>query len=164
MSLVPIDAARDAERLYAVSHPPGGDPTVWTYLPDGPYESAEALRQQLTVVETSEDPMYFTVLRSADEGPLGWVSYTRIAPEAGVIEIGHVWFAAALQRTTAIHPSGLPLACSPRMERAPSGFPRASNPASSTPATHVGVGTGQQARACSYTLDISRTSNPVAHS
>jgi RimJ/RimL family protein N-acetyltransferase len=101
VSLVPIDAARDAERLYAVSHPPGGDPTVWTYLPDGPYESAEALRQQLTIVETSEDPMYFIVLRSADEGPLGWVSYMRIAPESGVIEIGHIWFAAALQRTTA---------------------------------------------------------------
>jgi RimJ/RimL family protein N-acetyltransferase len=101
VSLVPIDAARDTERLYAVSHPPGGDPTIWTYMPYGPYESVEALRRWLTVAATSEDPMYFTVLRSADEAPLGWLSYLRMFPESGVIEIGNIWFAVALQRTTA---------------------------------------------------------------
>jgi RimJ/RimL family protein N-acetyltransferase len=99
--LRPSDAASDAEGLYAVSHPPGGDPTIWTYLPQGPYESAEQLRQRLISAESSEDPMYFTVLRSAAEGPLGWVSYMRIVPEFGVIEIGHIWFAVVLQRTTA---------------------------------------------------------------
>jgi hypothetical protein len=32
--LCPLDAERDAEPLYAVSHPPDGDPRIWTYLPD----------------------------------------------------------------------------------------------------------------------------------
>ena len=33
--------------------------------------------------------------------PRGVASYLRIAPEHGVIEIGHIWFGAALQRTPA---------------------------------------------------------------
>ena len=36
-----------------------------------------------------------------DERPLGVASYLRIAPEHGVIEIGHIWFGSPLQRTTA---------------------------------------------------------------
>ena len=99
--LRPIDAEGDAEPLYAVSHPPDGDPAVWTYLPDGPYESIEHLCQTLSWAETSTDPLYFALVRLADERPLGWVSYLRITPEFGVIEIGHIWFAPELQRTTA---------------------------------------------------------------
>jgi RimJ/RimL family protein N-acetyltransferase len=97
----PVDAARDAEPLYAVSHPPEGDPTTWTYLPDGPYESPTHLRQMLAWAETSIDPLYFTLERLTDERPVGQASYLRITPEFGVIEIGHIWFGAPLQRTTA---------------------------------------------------------------
>ncbi len=99
--LRPIDAATDAEPLYAVSHSPGGDPAIWTYLPDGPYESAEHLRQTLAWAETSKDPLYFTLVRLSDERPLGLASYLRITPAFGVIEIGHIWFGVPLQRTTA---------------------------------------------------------------
>jgi RimJ/RimL family protein N-acetyltransferase len=97
--LRPIDAEMDAEPLHAVSHPPDGDAAIWTYLPDGPYESTEHLRQTLSWAATSTDPLYFTLVRLADERPLGWVSYLRITPEFGVIEIGHIWFAPELQRT-----------------------------------------------------------------
>ena len=99
--LRPIDAATDAEPLFAVSHPPDGDSSIWTYLPDGPYESPDHLREMLTWAETSDDPLYFTLVRLPDERPLGWASYLRITPEFGVIEIGHIWFGAALRRTTA---------------------------------------------------------------
>jgi hypothetical protein len=43
-------------------------------------------------------------------------------------------------------------------------LPRAPDPAGSSPTTHVRVGTGDRARAWNYALDISRTSNPLAHS
>ncbi|MGH2852856.1 MAG: GNAT family N-acetyltransferase [Solirubrobacteraceae bacterium] len=99
--LRPIGAEGDAEPLYAVSHLPDGDPAVWTYLPDGPYESVEHLRQTLSWAETSTDRLYFALVRLAGERPLGWASYLRITPECGVIEIGHIWFAPELQRTTA---------------------------------------------------------------
>ncbi|HYM44765.1 MAG TPA: GNAT family protein [Solirubrobacteraceae bacterium] len=99
--LRPVDAATDAEPLYAVSHPPDGDPAIWTYLPDGPYGSADHLDQTLAWAETSKDPLYFTLVRVSDERPLGLASYLRITPEFGVIEIGHIWFGVPLQRTTA---------------------------------------------------------------
>jgi RimJ/RimL family protein N-acetyltransferase len=99
--LRPIDAANDAEALFAVSHPPEGDPAIWTYLPDGPYESPDHLRAMLAAVAGSHDPLFFTVVAPPEERPLGLVSYLRITPEFGVIEIGHIWFGVPLQRTTA---------------------------------------------------------------
>src|SRR4029077_6468605 len=87
--------------LYAVSHPPDGDPAIWTYLPDGPYESAEQLRQMLTWAVGAEGNVYFTVERLSDRRALGLASYLRIEPAFGTIEIGHIWFAPELQRTTA---------------------------------------------------------------
>lgn len=99
--LRPVDAAADALSLYAVSHPPDGDPGTWTYLSEGPYEGPEHLRQMLTWAETSEDPLYLTVVNLSDQRPLGVASYLRITPEFGVIEIGHIWFGAPLRRTTA---------------------------------------------------------------
>jgi RimJ/RimL family protein N-acetyltransferase len=99
--LRPVDAERDAAALYAISHPPDGDAAIWTYLPDGPYESPDHLRDMLAWAQTSEDPLYFTLARRAEELPLGLASYLRIAPEFGVLEIGHIWFGAPLQRTTA---------------------------------------------------------------
>ena len=97
----PVNAESDAVPLFSVSHPPNGDPAIWTYLPDGPYESPDHLRQTLAWAETSEDPLYFTLVRLTDERPLGLASYLRITPEFGVIEIGHIWFGVPLQRTTA---------------------------------------------------------------
>jgi RimJ/RimL family protein N-acetyltransferase len=99
--LRPIDAASDAQALYAVSHPPEGDPAIWTYLPDGPYESPAHLQAMLAAVAGSQDPLFFTVIAPPEERPLGLVSYLRITPEFGVIEIGHILFGEPLQRTTA---------------------------------------------------------------
>ena len=99
--LRPVNAGSDAVPLFSVSHAPDGDPAIWTYLPDGPYESPDRLRQMLLWAETSQDPMCFTIVRLPDERPLGLASYLRITPEFGVIEIGHIWFGVPLQRTTA---------------------------------------------------------------
>jgi RimJ/RimL family protein N-acetyltransferase len=99
--LRPVDAAADAGPLYELSHLPNGDPTIWTYLPDGPYDSPEHLHQMLAWAETSDDPLYYTLVGLPDERPLGSASYLRITPEFGVIEIGHIWFGPPLQRTTA---------------------------------------------------------------
>jgi RimJ/RimL family protein N-acetyltransferase len=99
--LRPVNAESDAVPLFSVSHPPDGDPAIWTYLLDGPYESPEHLRPMLAWAETSEDPLFFTLVRPTDERPLGLASYLRITPELGVIEIGHIWFGVPLRRTTA---------------------------------------------------------------
>jgi RimJ/RimL family protein N-acetyltransferase len=91
--------AADAEDLYAGTHPPHGDPSVWTYMPDGPYAGVDELRRALIATEASEDPLYFAVVR--DGRVLGRASYMRITPGFGVIEIGSIVFTLAVQRTTA---------------------------------------------------------------
>jgi RimJ/RimL family protein N-acetyltransferase len=99
--LRPVDAAADVEALHAASHPPIGDLTIWTYLPYGPYERPAEMRELLDWAQTSEDPLFFALAPLPDETPAGMASYLRIAPEFGVIEIGHIWFGTALQRTCA---------------------------------------------------------------
>jgi RimJ/RimL family protein N-acetyltransferase len=99
--LRPVDAEDDAEPLYAVSHPPSGDPAIWTYLPDGPYANPSELREMLAWARATREAVYFTLVRLPDERPIGMASYLRITPELGVIEIGHIWFGGPLQRTTA---------------------------------------------------------------
>src|SRR3954452_24482134 len=85
----------DAEPLFEA----GRDPEIWTYLPYGPYESADGMRERLVAIDQSSDPLYFTVARGGV--PEGVVSFLRIEPQHGVIEIGHVWFGTPLQRTPA---------------------------------------------------------------
>jgi RimJ/RimL family protein N-acetyltransferase len=82
-----------------VSHPPTGDLSTWTYLPEGPYESPQHMHKMLDFAERSEDPLFFTIV--ANGRPAGMASYLRITPEHGAIEIGHIWFGAGLKRTPA---------------------------------------------------------------
>lgn len=97
----PLDADADAEALYAATHAPSGDPTIWTYLAEGPFEDLEQMRAALGRQARSEDPLFLTLAPLPDEVPSGVASYMRIVPEFGVIEIGNIWFGAALARTPA---------------------------------------------------------------
>jgi RimJ/RimL family protein N-acetyltransferase len=99
--LRPIDAARDTAPLYEISHAPHGEPAIWTYLPDGPYASAEDFGRALAWAQSAPENIYFTLARLPDERPLGLASYLNIVPAHGTIEIGHIWFGVELQRTTA---------------------------------------------------------------
>jgi RimJ/RimL family protein N-acetyltransferase len=99
--LRPIDPAGDAETLYTVSHLPAGDPTIWTYLYDGPYPDFESFRESLEEQAARHDYVFFAVASADADRPLGIVSYLSIVPEHGVIEIGNIWFGPELQRTPA---------------------------------------------------------------
>lgn len=99
--LRPLDPDADAEPLYSVSHPPAGDPAIWTYLPDGPYESPQHLQQRLSWAQGAEGHVYYAIEPLAAGCPQGQASYLRIEPGFGTIEIGHIWFGPELRRTTA---------------------------------------------------------------
>jgi len=99
--LRPVQPETDAEPLFALTHAPHGDESIWTYLPDGPYRSAGEMGRMLARAAASEDPLFCTLVSSDGERPLGMAAYLRIAPEFGVIEIGHIWLGAPLKRTTA---------------------------------------------------------------
>jgi RimJ/RimL family protein N-acetyltransferase len=96
--LEPLDPARHAADLHAASL---GDPRLWDHLPYGPFADVEALREHLARQAASADPLFFAVVDAATGRAAGVVTYMRIEPAHGVIEIGHIWFGGPLQRTPA---------------------------------------------------------------
>jgi RimJ/RimL family protein N-acetyltransferase len=96
-----LNAGRHAAGLHAASHGPGTDPGLWDFLPYGPFADAAAFAAWTGAMAAAEDPWFYAVVDAAGGRPLGMASYLRAAPEHGTIEIGHIWFGAALQRTAA---------------------------------------------------------------
>jgi|SRR5579863_562305 len=101
VTLRPIEPQTDAPQLYEASHAPAGDPSIWTYLYDGPYPDLEAFRESLREQQQRRDYVFFTVADAQTDRPRGIVSYLAIVPEHGTIEIGNIWFSPELQRTPA---------------------------------------------------------------
>lgn len=97
--LEPLDPARHGAALYAASHGPGHDPALWDYLGYGPFPSEAEFMGWLTTQARSPDPMFFAIVDAATGRAEGVASYMRISAADGVIEIGHIWFGAALQQS-----------------------------------------------------------------
>lgn len=94
--LEPLDVARHGEALFEADA--RGDGSQWTYLAAEPPASREAYLQYLQATFTGEDPSCFAILDGAGQ-PVGVASYLRIVPAQGSIEVGHINFSTALQRT-----------------------------------------------------------------
>lgn len=76
-----------------------GDSRLWEYLPYGPFGDISTLSAHLRAQSVANDPWFYAVV--VDGAAVGVVSFLRGDARNGVIEIGHVWFGAALQRTPA---------------------------------------------------------------
>lgn len=74
---------------------------VWTYLPYGPFHTAEGFREWLESYGRGNDPLFHAVIDLKTSRAAGVASYLNIKPEVGVIEVGHINFAPQLQRTAA---------------------------------------------------------------
>ena len=94
--LEPVDAARQAGDLFTASE---GAPALWDYLAYGPFANRRVFTEWLEERASSRDPLFFAVVDRASGVAQGMASLMRIKPDHGVIEIGHIWFAPALQRT-----------------------------------------------------------------
>ncbi len=95
----PLDAARHATDLYAAnSADPGG---MWTYLFYGPFTSEDEYTGWVARSAQNDDPLFFAIIDKANQKAVGVASLMRIDPANGVIEVGHLAFSPALQRTPA---------------------------------------------------------------
>ncbi len=72
---------------------------MWTWLPYGPFPDEAAYRDWATWAAAQDDPLFFAVIDRADGLPKGVATFMRITPAHGVIELGHIAFSPALQRT-----------------------------------------------------------------
>jgi RimJ/RimL family protein N-acetyltransferase len=96
--LEPLDPDRDAAQLYS-ELAADREGRTWTYLPYGPFKDFDEFQGWLKTYCIGNDPLFYTITEQASGKALGLVSYLRINPADGVIEVGHVIFSPRLQRT-----------------------------------------------------------------
>jgi len=96
--LEPLVADAHAASLFAAY---GEYPTEsnWTYLPYGPFDSVADYAAWIRPMEASLDPVPFAIVAGESAAAVGVASYLRVNPEQGSIEVGHVHYSPALQRT-----------------------------------------------------------------
>jgi RimJ/RimL family protein N-acetyltransferase len=68
-------------------------------MPYGPFADRASFARHLAAQAASRDPAYFAVVDSVTGKAGGVVSFLREEPQHRVVEIGHIWFGAVLQRT-----------------------------------------------------------------
>ncbi|MEM7473016.1 MAG: GNAT family protein [Pseudomonadota bacterium] len=96
--LEPLDADRHAADIHRAN---SVDDAIWDYLPYGPFSSSAGYHKWARDVAGADDPCFYAVHAHETGRFCGVLSYLRISPEAGSIEIGHINFAPELQRTRA---------------------------------------------------------------
>jgi len=99
--LEPLDPAVHAADLFAGSHADDEARRVWTYLWYEPFADEAAFASWLRNCAAAADPVFYAVRDKGTGRAAGMASYLRIAPGDGALEIGHIWFSPALQRTRA---------------------------------------------------------------
>ena len=90
-----LDAARHAADLWQAFR--GHDP-IWTYMSYGPFADEAAFATWLAERQQLKDPYYYSVL-DADGRAVGLSTLMEIRPAMRVIEVGHIMYSPALQRT-----------------------------------------------------------------
>ncbi|MFH1026715.1 MAG: GNAT family protein, partial [Pseudomonadota bacterium] len=98
--LEPLDPARHAPRLFVVNAL-DAEGRNWTYLPYGPFGTLESYRTWMEQYCRGNDPLFFAIVSRATGEAVGVVSYLRITPVSGSIEVGHINYSPLLQRTPA---------------------------------------------------------------
>ena len=98
--LEPLDAARHAADLFEANRR-DADGRMWTYLAYGPFDALDVYRSWVERMAASDDPLFFAVVDTASGRAAGVASYLRIDPPNGAIEVGHIAYSPALQRTRA---------------------------------------------------------------
>jgi RimJ/RimL family protein N-acetyltransferase len=98
--VVALDAAAHADALHR-AYAADTEGRNWTYLPYGPFASAEDYAGFVEWAQSSENEVFYAIEALPGGQPIGVASYLRIDPAMGCIEVGHLSYAPALQRTAA---------------------------------------------------------------
>jgi len=72
---------------------------LWTYMASGPFRTEAQFMMWLEEAGNSEDPLFHAIVDKATDQALGLCAFLRIKPAVGVIEVGSITFAPALQQT-----------------------------------------------------------------
>lgn len=93
-----LDADQHAAQLFAQF---ADHDALWDYMPYGPFTSASAYHRWAKEMTANRDPLFWAISEAGNPQPVGVASYLRITPDHGTIEVGHICFSPALQRSRA---------------------------------------------------------------
>lgn len=98
VTVEPLSAVVHGDQLYAASH--GADrERLWRYLPERPFPSRESFLDYLAARERSEDPLFFAIVENRSRRAVGMAAFLRFNLADRSVEVGHILYSAALQRT-----------------------------------------------------------------
>lgn len=86
-----------ADALYRAQQ---ADDRTWLYMGNGPFASRDEFQAYIDRFVDSTDPLAYAVIPTEGE-PAGLLTYMRMDPANGSIEIGHIWYGADIQRSPA---------------------------------------------------------------
>ncbi len=89
----------DAPSLFAATHGDEQRESVWTYMGYGPWPSLEDFTDWVAAAAASSDPLWLTVERDGE--PIGMVTMLNYDSTHRRVELGHIWYVPAAQRTSA---------------------------------------------------------------
>jgi RimJ/RimL family protein N-acetyltransferase len=76
-----------------------GQPQLWTYIGAyGPFDTYEDFAAHIERFSASPDPYVYAIV-DKDKGPVGYLTLMEIRPQHRVIEVGHVMYSPALQKS-----------------------------------------------------------------
>jgi RimJ/RimL family protein N-acetyltransferase len=90
-----LDAERHGVALWDAFQ---GRPELWTYSSNGPFASAESFQEWVSQREALADPYYYAVVDRAGRA-IGVAALMEIRPAMRVVEVGHIIYGPALQRS-----------------------------------------------------------------
>lgn len=99
--LSPIDPARDTLPLFEATHGSPEKEATWTWLHDGPFPSADAMRAWMEGMAAEAAAVSYTAFERASGRPVGGCQYLNIVPAMRRVEIGRIWYEPTHRRTKA---------------------------------------------------------------
>lgn len=94
--LEPLSGDKHAKQLFDAYK---NTPTIWTYIPIGPFEDVSTYRNVVDLLVASRDT-HFAIIDKTTGRAVGQICLLRADPQNGVVEVGYVIFSQELKRTT----------------------------------------------------------------
>lgn len=98
VTVMPLQPRIHGDDLYESSHGPEKE-RLWLYLSKGPFPERATFDEYLLQSAASQDPLFFSILDNGSRKALGYAAYLRAEPIHRTIEIGHILYTPALQKT-----------------------------------------------------------------
>lgn len=91
-----LNSQQHAADLFAAFQ---GHDSLWTYMPQGPFDHLDDLKQWIESVEVKSDPYFYAIIDQESGIALGVASYLRIDVTARTIEVGWITYSPQLKQS-----------------------------------------------------------------